>query len=787
MRGPSVTIVDPYDLHTEVTGFVANTEYWFLISAKCRDGVLATDSVMYYFIPITTASAGPDLAGCAGTSVITLQGNEPGINEAGLWQVVGENNGVTIDNPTAWNSTVSLASGSCGLTVLRWTITGTNSCIDFDDMIIYHRGGVSPVDAGSTINVNGCYSTTTSTDLSASSGGCGINGQQGEWTFISGPSIPVFGNINSASSSLSNLVEGTYIVKWTVSGPCVNGSDYDTIVVAAPLGSVTSANAGSDQIFCDSRTSFTLIGNNPIFAGDSGLWEQTTSRSGVTIINPTSPVTAVNVTDPTGVYTFRYTIRNTTTNCSSSSSVTITYRDNPTITLTADPLIPCNDSLAIVTYNWTGIGVVQWSLVSGPTNWLYNSFPTGWTNATSSPQYIYNLSGTGTYMIRMRVFTGTGNGCTSVSEDIPVTTSKTPNGSNAGSDVVLPCDADTANLSGSTPDPLGTWSAGACCPTVPVFSDIHDPHAVVTNLVPGAYRLRWTVSGGPACPPVSDDMRIILADTIPSQAEAGPDTTVCHDFPLQLQGNSPLQNEWGYWTVEPAGPQFIPDSSAARPVIAGLDSNNVYTFVWRHVNRCGMTSDTMQVTVSNDISPNQAIAGPDQCLSTGTTSVVLEGNDPLPYAGYWAQVSGPTLATFADSSAYLTLAGNLVDGTYLFEWVNYYTFCGVTRDTVEITIAPALTIADAGADVDVCGTTYQLNGNTPGAMETGLWEQISGPLGVAFDDPSLPDATLSDLAEGTYEFRWTISNGACASSWALITLRVSIPPSRSEDHTFEFQ
>ncbi|MCX6269087.1 MAG: hypothetical protein NTW16_17325, partial [Bacteroidetes bacterium] len=541
LHGPSVHILDPYNLQTEVTGYVANTEYWFMISAKCADGVITTDSVWYYFKPITMSHAGPDLTGCPGLNTLTLQGNVPIPPEQGEWQIVGPSNGVTINDPNSYNSTLSLASGSCGATTLRWTITGTNSCYDYDDMVVYNIGGVTPVDAGARINLGGCYSSTTSATLGASQGGCGISGQSGVWTFISGPTIPVFGNRFSNTSSLSNLVEGTYIVLWSVSGPCANGTDYDTIVVAKALGSVTGASAGAAQVFCDTRLDFVLTGNSPIFAGDSGLWVQTGGHAGVTIADPKSAITGVTITNPTGTYTFSYTFRNSITGCSSSASTTITYNINPSLELYADPYLPCADSIATITYSIpTGNGSLEWRILSGPTNWFYTSFPTVWTAGTSGgEQKIYHLSGAGTYVISMRVVPGYGNICTSVSQDVSVTTSTEPSIANAGTNVILACNKDTAFLSGSNARPIGTWTVRPGAPSVPVFSDIHDRFATVTNLVAGLYRVRWVISGGPECPTEQDDMRIILADHTPSQADAGPDSTICHHFPLKMQGNLP--------------------------------------------------------------------------------------------------------------------------------------------------------------------------------------------------------------------------------------------------------
>ncbi|MFZ4521893.1 MAG: PKD domain-containing protein, partial [Bacteroidales bacterium] len=776
--GPSVNIVDPYSFNTFITGYVANQIYEFYFSAKCADGSLVYDSVWVKIKPISKSLAGTDLISCPGVNVLTLNGNAPASGESGLWQVVGTNNGVTINSPTSNTSTVTLSPSACGVTTLRWTITGTNSCHDYDDMTITNIGGVSPVTTGGTINVGGCYSATTSANLNGSFGGCGINGQSGHWTFISGPSTPTFGNANSNSSSVSNLVEGTYTFRWTVVGPCASGTATTTVVVAHALGGVTGASAGAAQVFCDQRMSFVLTGNNPLYANETGTWVQTSARAGVSIANPTSPITGVTITDPTGSYTFRYTITNSVTGCTSSASTTITYNVNPTISLTADPFIPCDDSIATIDYTYTGNGSIEWSIVSGPTNWYYTTIPTGWNPATTSPQLIYHLSGDGTYVIRFRVAPGSGNSCVTVTQEVSVTTSHSPSTANSGTPQILGCNVTSTSMAGNfIARGIGTWSF-VSGPSVPVFADIHNPSSPISGLIPGRpYRLRWLVSGGPNCSSFQSDTRIIVANAVPSSADAGPDSTICSQFPYKMLGNVPALNEVGTWTVSPAGPTFSPDSHSPNAVLSNLVAGQVYTFTWTITNACGSSADVCLITTTSGVDPLIADAGPDQCNPLGTSVVTLHGNDPAPYNGLWTRISGPGSVTFADPTAYLTQASGLVNGTYTFEWRIYYPGCGSTKDTVTVTVGSNVQHANAGADRTICGTSLNLAGNPPAPGEVGRWVQIVGPGGAVIADTTLYNSLVTDLTNGVYQFKWILSNGACGTSADTVKISVSIPPS----------
>jgi len=353
--GPSVNIVDPYNLNTQVTGHIGGETYSFYLWAKCKDGSLVRDSVNVKIFTLSTAQAGADQASCAGNGVITMGANAPGAGETGGWTIVGANNaGVTIVNDGSPTTLLNLSGTACGTTVLRWTIRTPKNCYSYDDVVITNYGGMMPVSAGPDQNLGGCYSTTTSTNLNGSGGGCGLGGQLGTWTQVGGPNLATIANIHAYNTGISGLIEGSYTFRWDVAGSCASGTDFVNINVAHALGGVTGASAGTGQVFCDGRTSFTLTGNSPLNANEVGTW---TGPGGFIIASPNSPITTVTAPgDANGSYTFTWTITNTNTLCSSSAGVTITFNIPPSITLGADIVLPCGDSIASITYGATGGG-----------------------------------------------------------------------------------------------------------------------------------------------------------------------------------------------------------------------------------------------------------------------------------------------------------------------------------------------------------------------------------------------------------------------------------------------
>jgi len=778
LSGPSVYIVSPHSLTTAVTGYTGGHVYKFRISTTCDDGSLIYDDVTYTVKPVSNANAGSSFDLAPGTSLGPLQGNSPnyGVGEVGHWTIVGTNNGITIDSPTSPTSTITVSGASCGNTILQWGITNPSGCGTFDTLIISNCGGESPVLAGSPQTLSNCYSTTQSTSLSASNGGCGIRGQIGTWLVINGPNIPTIADPHSNHSGISNLIEGTYTLRWVVAGPCVNGTSNVQITVPAPTSSVTSASVISgSQTYCDARSSTVLVGNLPLYTNESVLWIQTGGPS-ATIVSNTNRVTNITGLDGSSSYTFRYTIKNTSTLCSSSAEVTIGYATNPTLSIsTASPLmLSCGASSAILNYLQSGSGGVQWSIVSGPSGCTY-TIPTDYVSATASPDTINGLAEPGTYVIRLRKIPGNGAGCISAFADIVVISSAVPTGSNSGTKQVLACNITSTGLAGNDPYVgIGKWTQ-VSGPNTAVIDSIYRHNSQISSLTNGLYIFRWIISGGPACPTQQSDVSVLVSQSNPTVAIAGADQTICAATPLILNANTPGLNETGTWTVNPSAGVSFSDVHSPKAVVNGLTASNSYTFTWTITNSCNSSANNCIVTTNAITGPIQSNAGSDQCHPSGTTTVTLAGNNPSPGIGNWTKISGGS-ATITNSSLQNTTVTGLTDGTYTFEWaISHGGGCLASLDTVMITISHTTTNANAGSDQNICGNSATLTGNIP-TYGIGSWSQTMGDGGVVITDTTLNNTTVTNLNSGVYEFTWTIHNGACSSTSDAVILNVSNTP-----------
>ncbi|PLW98217.1 MAG: hypothetical protein C0593_06210, partial [Marinilabiliales bacterium] len=764
--GPTVTIADPSSLYTEVTNFLGGNTYTFRLSSTCEDGSFIYQDVQKTVLPVSNADAGTDATYCP-TDAATLDGNTLLSGETGLWSgwTTGSH-GITVNNPTSPTSSLSFNASRSGSVTLTWTVTNANGCNSSDQVVITNRGG-QPISAGDDFSLSHCYSSTQQTRLNGSYAGSGIDGQIGTWSIISGPNIPNISNVNVRNTWVTNMIQGTYIFRWTVSGPCVSGYDEVTVTVPAPTADISAANAGADQLFCDPSISSTVLsGNNPGYINETVLWEKISGPDPVTIVSPNSPVTQVSGLDGSSTYVFRYTISNSVTSCFSTNNVEVSYYPNPpaiSIDVTGDQMFTgCDEDFIEIPFTASGSGVTQYRIVSGPVT-AGLTYPTDWQDVGSSPVTVSGLTSIGVYNVQLRRHTTVGVSCGSVYDDINVITSIAPTLSNAGTPQILNCNVNSSTLVANDPEiGTGTWSQ-VSGPTTVTLADPTARVLHITNLDNGLYTFRWLITGGPNCPEETDQTTVLVADQIPTQASPGADQTICFGSPFFLEADPPaFIFEQGTWSTTASSVSFVNENSPTTEVL-GMADNTTYTFTWTIENGCGTTSSDVEITTTDSEGPIASDAGPDQCLPSGTTAFTMSGNDPSPGTGTWVQLTGPVTVTITNSSLQTTTMSDASDGIYTFEWQINSGGCSPTRDTVLITIDQEVTQANAGPDQNVCGSTATLSANTA-SVGTGEWAQISGNAGVLIANTASATTEVSNLVPGVYNFTWTITIGACSDA-----------------------
>ena len=798
--GPSVFINNPSNLTSSVLGMTGGNTYVFRLTATCADSQTVSQDVTISVEPISIANAGADIASCpdnSGALVLSATAaSNPG--ETGAWTFVGGNSaGVSLSNSGSPTTSITLAEGNAGTTTLRWTITGPDflpgqNCETFDDIVITNYGGVDPVSAGSDQNLDNCYTVFQATNLNGSFAGNGINGQQGTWSFVSGPSTPVISSPNNRNTGISQLIEGTYVFRWSVVGPCVSGNDTVTINVEEGTQDVTTANIANNNIrICDPTiTTVALLGNAPEFAGETVEWVQTTSHAGVTITSPTEPTTEVSGLNSGNNYTFRYRITNPDTGCTSSRVVNIRYRLND-VTIEANGgnniTAACGETDVTIPMTYGGSGGNTYRIIAGPDDSPLGPFPNNYTNFSNVANLNLDLEEEGTYTIQFRKSEGGDYlyGCDDGTSVINVTISKPPTTANAGTTQTLACDVTSTNLVGNIPS-LGVYRwTQISGPNTATMSDPYENEPTVSNLIPGEYVFNYYIDGGGSgcIPPSQSSVSVIVSTGAVMASNAGFDITACHTSPVVLNANTPPLGEIGTWT-QTGGPDVVTFSDPNDPnaVVTGMTSPSApYEFTWTITNEtgCGSTStDTITVTTNINGGVTANDAGPDQCLVSGTFSTTLAGSQPgIGNTGLWT--ADPAVGiTFTDATLYNTGVSINTEGSYTLTWTvsDPINGCQDAIDTMELTIgAPAN--AYAGIDFQGCAATYTMAATSSigTGSGSGEWSWISGPGDYTIDDSTSTDALFTFTYSGQYVFRWTVNNGTCSTDFDDITINIGIP------------
>ncbi|MCX7546596.1 hypothetical protein OS188_01370, partial [Xanthomarina sp. F1114] len=811
ISGPSVIISDPTIDNPVITGFSGGNTYVFELSAVCFNGARPAQTVTFTVEPITIADAGLDVSSCPDSSgSLIISANTPANSgEVGQWSILGDNSaGVVINQPNSPTSTISLPQGSAGSTTLAWTIIGAEYapgrfCESISEITVTNYGGIQPVYAGADQVLSNCYTVNESTTLNGSFGGNNINGQVGTWTFVSGPSNPNIADPNNNSTGVSGLVEGVYVFRWSVAGPCVTGTDTVTVTVPPATQDVTQAVITNDnQRFCDASISeTTLIGSTPDFTNESVLWEQISGPS-ATIVSPTSSTTQVTGLSSPNSYQFRYTITNTITGCLTTATVNIRYSVTPVsidVNSGRDIIGLCGRTSIEVPYSSTGGNRTEFSIVSGPADSAL-TFPTDYVNlggSSTGTAVIDVFDVSGVYAVNFRR-TASGNlllGCDVANASLNIFVSTPTSGSNAGSDQTFVCGQVDGTLAGSAIQ-LGeksVWSQ-VSGPNTATIGDIYAQTTTLSGLIPGEYVFRYTVSSGISCRPyATSDTSIFVSPLSNEPAIAGADQIICYNGPVQLSANTPRDSQTGTWTASDPGIVFS-DINDPNAIATGFSSpSTVYTLTWSILNdyvNCGpAATDDVTITTTADESPSIANAGEDTCFASGTTTISnMAGSTPdIDETGTWTQISGPSAVSFTDPNSPTSEVTGLVIGQYEFQWEIAYTApapngCDATTDTVEVVVADTGANVAAGPDQALCLDpalmSFTMDATDPEPFGgVGTWNLVSGLGGYTVDDINSPTATFTDLLDGIYVFEWEIAYGNCVVSGTpdQVVIEVGIP------------
>ncbi|MEI9911009.1 MAG: PKD domain-containing protein [Bacteroidota bacterium] len=396
---------------TNITGLVPGTYVfrWTITNGTC---ISSSNVTIIISTGPTPAAAGPDQSLCLANST-ALAANTPVIG-TGAWSYVSGPAGYNITNTSSPTTTVTGLIP--GVYVFRWTTSFSNCTPSTDDVQITIYDNPTPSAAGTDQTI--CSSTVTMNGNIPTTG-------NGIWTTVSGSNSPVITTASSPSTTITGLIAGTYIFKWTTSnGVCPPSEDLVQVTVTAVA---TTAAAGPDQTVC-AATAITIAGNTAIVG--TGVWSYISGPAGYTITDPSFPSTTVTGLIP-GTYIFQWTITNGV--CPpTTDQVQVTIDANTTVANAGPGQNICGNT-ATMAGNMPVIGTGLWSYVSGPAGSVI-------TTPSSPITTVTNLT-TGTYVFQWTI----ANGTCSSSSNATIIISAGPTPATAGPDQSL-CLATSTTL-----------------------------------------------------------------------------------------------------------------------------------------------------------------------------------------------------------------------------------------------------------------------------------------------------------------------------------------------------
>ena len=619
-----------------------------------------------------------------------------------------------LNDGTSYNDSLDfLHSYNSGMYIPKVTVTDPIGCA-----VIYELPSISisssnfSADAGQDIIV--CTDQTTLNAIPKID-----NTYSSSWEFVSGSVI--INDINSPTSSVSNIGTSENIIVWKISDGC----KYETDTISV-INGFSTVDAGPNDAICS--YSYSPLSANSPYVG-TGAWSSTDLS--IVFDNPLDSLTTVsNLKD--GNNELIWTISST---CGVNSDTTIIFVETPPSTSNAGQ----NDSICGDQFNLNGntpiVGSGTWSLVTG----------SGTILNPSSPSTLVTGIGIGENIFEWKI----ENNCNFSSSQVIIKRIEQPTLSICYNDTIFCSDnhvliADT-NLIG-----IGTWTienGGG------IIENINSNETNVTYLGIDTNVFKWTISN--YCNSSYDSV-IVIREPNPTLPFLSSDTSTCIDE-IQLISNTPSIGV-GEWSII-SSTAILPLNIDTTTITFTNLATGQNTFGWTISNTCG--SNTEEIIVELIDPPSTSIVEPDQSLCFYTTSI--NADVPTVGTGIWELVSGS--GTFESPTSPTTNVTDIGEGINLYTWT-VSNICGSNTDTLVVSANIAPTTAEVGSDQTICGGLTILSGNVP-TEGNGVWSIVDG--NGFFHSISDPTTGVDSVGIGENIYVWTISN-ACTSTSAEIKI-----------------
>ncbi len=795
VSGPAVTMTNANTPTLSLANMVEGV-YTFRLTATNSASQTGSDDVkisVFSGNQNPVANAGADRTITLPTNSLNLvgSGSDPdGSISSYLWTKVS-GPAATLGGSTT--STVSLSGLVAGIYVFRLTVTDNFGATGSDDVIVTVNAAV--VNQPPTAHTGGNKTINLPTNSVTLNGwGSDADGWVAayQWTKVSGPTATLT-NATTQSLTMSNLVAGTYVVRLTVTDNSGATAFEEATVNVVGTNQSPTANAGANITLTLPTNSINIIGSgsDPDGSVTGYLWTQVNGPGTATLTNATSATVSVSNLAQ-GVYTFRLTV---------TDNNGATGFDDVTVTVNAAPVnvppqanagpdrsitLPTNT----IVINGSGtdadgtIATYSWTKQSGPA-------------ATLSNQTTANLTASGliegSYVFLLTV---TDNqGATGIDQMtltvLPAAINQSPV-VNAGSDVTLTLPSNSTILQATASDPDGSIASYQWLKiSGPTFSGTGNTTAnfSLNDLEEGTYVFRITVTDNLGAT-ASDEVTVfVFAGNQPPVINAPADQTITLPTSTVIL-NAVASDSDGtvdsYLWTNVSGPGSPTLSGATT---ASLTASNLiqgtYTFRITATDNDGATAfDEVDVVVQSATNQSPtANAGPNKSITLPTNSTNFNGSGVDPdgtIVSYtWVQISG-TAATLTNANTATLTVQVPSDGIYIFRLTVTDNDGATGSNNVTLTVNPAVVnqppVASAGANqtltLPVNSTNLIGTGSDPdGSIASYLWSQVSGPA-ATLTNANFPTTSVSNMVEGIYVFRLTVTDNEGLTALAQVTVTV---------------
>ncbi|HEY4322557.1 MAG TPA: PKD-like domain-containing protein, partial [Mucilaginibacter sp.] len=712
--------------------------------------------------PILTATPASTLICSGSTNTITLTSNIAGTKYTWTSTVTGS---ITGNSQQAGKTSSSIGEvlNNSGTTAgsVTYVITPYNGTCAGNP--VTKTINVQPLPTTSNPGANDTKCNITSYTLNGNTPSAGT----GAWTLTSGQTGVTITSPTLPGSTVTGLVPGnTYTFAWTIT---VTGCQFssNSVTVQDDALSVGGITAGATTV-CSGANS-----GNVTLSGQLGnilRWESSID-AGVTwssISNTTTTQAYLNLTQATQ---YRAVVQNGSCAIAYSTVTPILVSVPAVISNAGTDQTVCNATSYTLAGNSPTPGTGLWTVSSGQTGLTFTpaSSPTA-TVSGMVPGQTYKFTWTITPALPC-----TPNSSFVIITDNAPSVGGTTSGANAfcaGSG-----NSGTISLSGQTggvvrwessTDNGVTWS-----PTTPANTSTSQTYINITQTT--AYRA--VVQNG-SCLIAYSTPTTITINPVAVTANAGLNAVLCNVTSYTLNANNPSPGT-GLWTVS-SGQIGVVFSDPTQPnaTVSNLVPGQTYQFTWTITPAAPCTPNSSSILVTDDLPSVGGTTGTSATVCMGSNGATISLTGQVGAVIRWeSSIDNGTTWVSIGNTTTSQVYSNLTQNTQ-YRAVVQSGVCAIVYSTVTtITVTPAAVIANAGTDQQLCNaTTYTLSGNSP-SPGTGLWTLISGQTGIAFSDPTLPNAVVTGMVGGqTYKFTWTITPAApCTPNGSTVTITDYVP------------